>query len=213
MVTEQLVRRGITDPLVLQAMAVLPRHAFVPDRVRPSAYDDCALGIWEGQTISQPYIVATMTQALRLAPGNRVLEVGTGSGYQTAVLAEIVDLVDTIEILPGLAERARHAWEHCGCAERIRVRIGDGHAGWPEHAPYDAIVVTCAPQTLPLALVHQMAPLGRLVIPTGATSGDQELQLIEKDAHGAIHTSTMMPVRFVRMIGPEPPSSRTRDQR
>jgi protein-L-isoaspartate(D-aspartate) O-methyltransferase len=206
MVAEQLVRRGITDPLVLQAMRVLPRHLFVPDGMRESAYDDSALGIWEGQTISQPYIVAIMTQALRLVPGRTVLEIGTGSGYQTAVLAEIVDLVDTVEILPGLVDRAQHAWAHCGCAERIRVRVGDGHIGWPEHGPYDAIVVTCAPRSIPHGLTDQLAPLGKLVIPTGATSGDQDLQLIEKDAHGSVSVKTLMPVRFVRMTGSESPA-------
>ena len=171
---------GFSDDEVLAAMWRVPRERMVPERYRDRAYADHPLPIGHGQTISQPYVVAVMTRALRVREGDRVLEVGTGSGYQAAVLAEMGARVYTIEIVPELAERARRTLADLGYADRVTVRTGDGYAGWPEHAPFDAIIVTAAPDHVPQPLVDQLAPGGRLVIPVGR--GDQELVLIEKTA-------------------------------
>ncbi len=182
MVETQIRLRGIGDPAVLRAMATVPRHRFVPAEHRAAAYGDHPLPIGHGQTISQPYIVALMTQMLRLCPGDRVLEIGTGCGYQTAVLAEIVEEVYSVEIIPELAAEAARRLAELGYG-RVHLRQGDGHEGWPEHAPYQGIIVTAAAPEVPPALVEQLADGGRLVIPVGVYLGGQDLWLIEK--HGA----------------------------
>jgi protein-L-isoaspartate(D-aspartate) O-methyltransferase len=203
MVERQLRGAGIRDPSVLGAVARVPRHRFVPPAAVPAAYDDTPLPIGFGQTISQPYIVGFMTQAAGVAPGARVLEIGTGSGYQAAVLAEVLGpagSVYSIEIVPELAARARATLAELGYAT-VHVRAGDGYRGWPEHAPFDAIVVTAAPDHVPPALVAQLALGGRLVIPVGTqAAGEQELLVISRDARG-VTTRRTLPVRFVPFTG------------
>lgn len=196
MVERQLRARDISNPRVLDAMARVPRHLFVPDDVRPQAYEDHPLSIGHGQTISQPYIVAFMTQAIDPAPAQRVLEIGTGSGYQAAVLAEVAGDVYSVEIVPELAEQARATLHALGYG-RVHVRTGDGYAGWPEHAPFDRIVVTAAPDEVPPALLEQLALGGRMAIPVGR--GIQELRVLEKTADG-LRTLATLPVRFVPMV-------------
>ena len=199
MVERQLRANGIRDRRVLAAMSRVPRHLFVPDTLRDSAYADGPLPIGEGQTISQPYIVAYMTEVARVGPGDRVLEVGTGSGYQAAVLAELAREVYTIELLPTLGARADSLLRALGYTN-IRTRIGDGYAGWSEHAPYDAIVVTAAPDHVPPALVAQLAIGGRIVIPVG--TDDQELRILTRTGSGVVEQRTI-PVRFVPLVRPE----------
>ena len=194
MVREQLVARGIRDARVLAAMSRVPRHELVPDDERESAYQDGPLPIGEGQTISQPYIVAAMSEAARLSGDERVLEVGTGSGYQAAVLSALAREVYTIELEPSLAERSRAALARLGCTN-VHTRTGDGYGGWPEAAPFDAIVVTAAPDHVPNALIEQLRPGGRLVIPVGGR-GIQELAVYTKTAHG-VERRVLMPVLFV----------------
>jgi len=179
MVERQLRRRGVTDSRVLAAMEGVPRHRFVPEEHRHLAYEDSALPIDANQTISQPYMVAAMTEALEPTESCRVLEVGTGSGYQTAVLAEVVAAVFTIERVPALADRARDILEELGYPN-IEYRIGDGSRGWPEHAPYDGILVTAAAATVPDPLLKQLADGGRLVIPVGGPP-DQDLYQIRRE--------------------------------
>jgi protein-L-isoaspartate(D-aspartate) O-methyltransferase len=197
MVEEQIERRGVRDARVLAAMRAVPRHLFVPEELRDRAYDDAPLPIGEGQTISQPYIVAFMTEAARLRPGDRVLEVGTGSGYQAAVLAAAGAEVMSIEILPGLADRARQALAAAGFA-KVAVRTGDGFRGWPEAAPFDAVLVTAAPDEVPPPLLGQLKVGGRLVIPVG--TGTQELIRVTRTAKG-YERESLLPVRFVPMTG------------
>lgn len=197
MVRQQLEARGIRDERVLAAMRRVPRHEFVPGHLRASAYEDCPLPIGHGQTISQPYIVAFMTEQLALKPTDRVLEIGTGSGYQAAVLAELVAEVYTIEIIQPLAEQARATLSRLGYTN-VMIRVGDGHKGWPEKAPFDAIIVTCAPEDVPQALVDQLKDGGRMIIPVGPL-WDQELVLLEKK-QGRITRTDVLPVRFVPMI-------------
>lgn len=197
MVQDQLESRDITDARVLKVMRRVPRHRFVPKDIIHAAYEDSALPIGLGQTISQPYIVAFMTQALALKGPEKVLEIGTGSGYQAAILAEIVSEVYTIEIVPELAERARADLESLGY-KNIRYRTGDGYLGWAEAAPFDSIIVTAAPDHVPQPLIDQLKPGGRMIIPIGR--GDQDLQLIEKTKSGISRRSTI-PVRFVPMTG------------
>src|SRR5262245_12990464 len=197
MVEEQIERRGVRDPRVLAAMRTVPGQLFVPDEQRARAYDDAPLPIGDGQTISQPYIVAFMTEAARLGPGDRVLEVGTGSGYQAAVLAAIGAEVMSIEILPGLAARARTALAAAGF-EKVAVRTGDGFRGWPEAAPFDAVLVTAAPDEVPPPLLAPLKVGGRLVIPVG--SGTQELIRVTRTAEG-FERESLLPVRFVPMTG------------
>lgn len=199
MVREQIVARGITDPRVLEAMGRVPRHEFIPAGERGEAYEDWPLPIGYGQTISQPYIVAFMTAALELKPGDRVLEVGTGSGYQAAVLAGLVAEVYTIEIVEPLARRAEADLRRLGYGN-VKVRAGDGHRGWPEAAPFDAIIVTCAPEDVPRALVEQLRPGGRMIIPVGSQWGAQELYLLKRTATG-MRRQAVLPVRFVPMVG------------
>jgi protein-L-isoaspartate(D-aspartate) O-methyltransferase len=200
MVREQIQRRGVTDQGVLGAMLAVPRHQFVPPSLRDAAYADRPLPIGEGQTISQPYVVALMTELLQLQSGDRVLEVGTGSGYQAAVASHLADSVFTIEILPGLAEKAAQRLSRLGYRD-IVTRTGDGYYGWPEHAPFDAIVVTAAAGHIPPPLVQQLAPGGRMVIPVGGAFQVQQLVLVEKKADGSVTTRTLIPVRFVPLVG------------
>lgn len=197
MVREQIAARGIDDPQVLGAMRSVPRHEFVPEALRERAYADTPLPIGSGQTISQPYVVAFMTQALGLDADDRVLDVGTGSGYQAAVLAEIAARVDSVEIVPELAERARRDLARLGY-ENVEVRVGDGYRGWPEHAPFDAILVAAAPDHVPEPLVEQLAVGGRLVMPVG--EGLQELVRLTKTPQG-VQREALMAVRFVPMTG------------
>jgi protein-L-isoaspartate(D-aspartate) O-methyltransferase len=197
MVDRQIRQRGITDRRVLDAMLRVERHLFVPPSAIPEAYEDYPLSIGEGQTISQPYIVAFMTQALRLQSTDKVLEIGTGSGYQAAVLAEICDSVFTIEIFPSLAERAALLLQELGYAN-IFVKSGDGYQGWPEYAPFQAIIVTCSPTHIPPDLAIQLAEGGRMIIPVGETNA-QSLVIVKKEK-GKLVQHEVLPVRFVPMI-------------
>ena len=197
MVREQLEARDIRNARVLAAMRKIERHKFVPQGIIDSAYDDSALPIGLGQTISQPYIVAYMTEALALRGDERVLEVGTGSGYQAAVLAEIAKEVYTIEIVPELAEQARSLLDSLAY-KNIHIKAGDSYMGWLEYAPFDAITVTAAPDHVPQPLIDQLKPGGRMIIPVG--HGEQDLLLIEKNESGITRRSTI-PVRFVPMTG------------
>ncbi len=194
----QLRRQGIGDPRVLAAMRTVPRHRFVPADQQDAAYDDRPLPIGFGQTISQPYIVAFMTEALALSPSDVVLEIGTGCGYQAAVLAELAGEVYTIELVPELAEQARHTLDALGY-RNVHVSAGDGDRGWPEHAPFPKIIVTAAPEEVPQALVDQLAVGGTMVVPVGPRYGDQELRILTKTAHGVV-TERSLPVRFVPMV-------------
>src|SRR6267142_716786 len=193
MVRNQLAAGGIRKAEVLQAMAEVPRHEFVPASLRPYAYADGPLPIGHGQTISQPFIVAYMTQALELSKEDTVLEIGTGSGYQAAILGKLTKEVYTIEIVPPLAESARAVLSKLGF-ENVYVRQGDGYLGWPEKAPFDAIIVTCAPDHIPEPLISQLKEGGRLVIPVGATGGIQQLVLLRK-RNGQISKEKMLDVR------------------
>lgn len=197
MVEQQLRTRGIEDARVLDAMAAVPRHAFVPEELAGQAYSDRPLPIGHGQTISQPYIVALMSELADIRPGERALEVGTGSGYAAAVLSELADSVYTIEIVQPLAASAAERLRRLGYAN-VRVRFGDGYRGWPERAPFDAIVVTAAPEYVPQPLLDQLAVGGRLVIPVGGAS--QDLIEITRTADGLVERS-VIPVRFVPMTG------------
>lgn len=197
MVQNQIEARGVKDKRVLDAMLKVPRHKFVPVHLRVSAYVDSPLPIGEGQTISQPYIVALMTELLELDKDEKVLEIGTGSGYQAAVLAELAKEVYTIEILEPLAERSEKRLKDLGY-DNIKVKCGDGFFGWEEYAPFDAIIVTCAPGKVPQPLIEQLAEGGRMVIPVGEYY--QELELITKE-NGKIKTISVIPVRFVPMLG------------
>ncbi len=197
MVETQIIPRGISDTAVLEALRRVPRHLFVPKDVRHQAYADHPLPIGENQTISQPYIVALMTELPRIDSTSRVLEIGTGSGYQAAILGELAGEVYTIEIVATLAERSSRLLDSLGY-QNVHVRCGDGYAGWPEQAPFDAIIVTCAPPEIPQPLIEQLADGGRLVAPVGTFR--QELILIEK-ANGELSRSRVIPVRFVPMTG------------
>jgi len=199
MVEEQIAQRGVTDPAVLDVMRRVPRHRFVPPQYLDAAYGDHPLPIGLGQTISQPYIVALMTEALRVGPGARVLEIGTGSGYQAAVLAELGVEVYTVEIIGELADRAAARLAELGYGQ-VKVLTADGYFGWPEHAPYDAIIVTAAPDHLPQPLVGQLKDGGRLVIPIGPTGSYQTLWLFEKRG-GELQATNLGDVRFVPLTG------------
>jgi protein-L-isoaspartate(D-aspartate) O-methyltransferase len=199
MINSQLRARGISDPRVLEAMRKVPRHLFVPEAVRWRAYDDTPLPIGHDQTISQPYIVGYMSEALELRPTDRVLEIGTGSGYQAAILGELANEVYTIEIVPELAEQARVALEKSGYGN-VHVRQGNGYLGWPEAAPFDRIIVTAAPDEVPQALVDQLAMGGIMVVPVGGVYDDQVMKIIRKTEKG-VTTRETLPVRFVPMVG------------
>jgi protein-L-isoaspartate(D-aspartate) O-methyltransferase len=198
MVETQIVNRGVRDARVLAAMKQVPRHLFVDAKERAQAYGDHPLPIAGNQTISQPYIVALMTELADLTPGEKVLEIGTGSGYQSAVLSRLAKEVFSIEIVPELARESAARLRELGYGN-VTVREGDGYRGWPEHAPFDAILVTAAPDRIPPALLDQLAPGGRMVIPVG--SFFQELKVLSKDSNGKITEKDILPVRFVPMTG------------
>jgi protein-L-isoaspartate(D-aspartate) O-methyltransferase len=195
MVEQQIRQRGVGDARVLGAMRAVPRDRFVPPDLASQAYDDRPLPIGFGQTISQPYIVAYMSEVLNVQPGHRVLEIGTGSGYQAAVLSRLAREVYTIEIVPELARSAAALLKDLGY-QNVRVRAGDGYAGWPEEAPFDRIMVTAAPDEIPLPLVDQLAPNGRLVIPVGPQRETQWMTVVDKTAAGLAERRTI-PVQFV----------------
>lgn len=201
MVREQIEGRGVRDPRVLEAMRRVPRHLFLGASSESLAYADTPLPTEAGQTISQPYIVAVMTEYARPEKEHRVLEVGTGSGYQAAILSLLVKQVYTVELLPSLARQAAERLKRLGYTN-VEVRQGDGWRGWPEHAPYDAILVTAAAAEMPAELVRQLKPGGRMVIPIGG-SGDQDLVVVEKDAGGRVKSRPVMGVRFVPLVKPE----------
>ncbi len=196
MVKQHLASRGIDDKNVLKAMRTVERHKLVPPNMQSYAYDDRPLPIGKGQTISQPFIVAYMTQAINPKPGMKVLEIGTGSGYQAAVLAEIVDEVYTIETVEPLAKSAKKRLIEMGY-DNIHFRVGDGFYGWEEHAPYDAIIVTAAPEEIPPRLAEQLKVGGKMIIPVGPMSASQELRLVTKQKNGKLKIKNLMPVRFV----------------
>ncbi|MGH8495692.1 MAG: protein-L-isoaspartate(D-aspartate) O-methyltransferase [Gammaproteobacteria bacterium] len=198
--TSSYLGRDELDTAVLDSMRTVPRHRFVPDDEVDAAYENRPLPIGHGQTISQPYIVAIMTDLLEPAPGQRMLEVGTGSGYQAAVLAEIIESVRTIEIIEPLGESARRRLQELGY-ENVEVRIGDGYYGWPEHAPYDGIVVTAVASHVPPPLLEQLKPGGRMIIPVGSRFLTQQLVLVEKSEEGSVTTQQILPVQFVPLTG------------
>lgn len=197
MVAEQIAARGVGDSRVLAAMRVVPRHEFVPKSVRPDAYRDHPLRIGYRQTISQPYIVALMTEKLELLQSDRVLEIGTGSGYQAAILSRLVKRVYTIEIVEPLAKRAKHDLARLGF-QNVEVRAGDGYRGWPEHAPFDAIIVTAAPDHIPQPLIDQLVVGGRMILPVG--DHHQQLVVLRRTATG-VERERVINVRFVPMTG------------
>lgn len=201
MIEQQLQQRGITHQGVLKAMRAIPRDQFVPDPIREHAFEDRPLSIGHDQTISQPYIVALMTELADPKPTDKVLDVGTGSGYQAAVLAELVDKVFSIEIVTPLAEQADRRLQRLGY-QNVEVRHGDGNQGWPEQAPFDIIVVAAASDHVPDALVDQLALYGKLIIPVGPPS-QQELLVIEKQGDGTSTKQSVVPVAFVPMTGDE----------
>ena len=198
MVERQLVTRGINSEAVLDAMRSIPRHLFVPDHLRGHAYEDSPLPIGIGQTISQPYIVAYMTEQLETTPGMKILEIGTGSGYQTAVLVTLGCVVYTIELVETLAASAQKAFTCLGLGS-INARHGNGYAGWPEEAPFDAIIVTAAPERIPEKLVGQLKNGGRMIVPVGSAYETQYLKVVEKKDGNFIETN-LLPVRFVPMV-------------
>jgi protein-L-isoaspartate(D-aspartate) O-methyltransferase len=200
MVLRQIELREVRDPNVLQALRVVPRHAFVPAAQRAYAYDDRPLYIGYGQTISQPYIVAFMTEALRLDPNSTVLEIGTGSGYQAAVCAEIAREIYTIEIVEPLARSAAQVLTRLGYT-KVHVKAGDGYFGWPEEGPFDAIIGTAAAGAIPPPLVEQLKKGGRMILPVEDNDGLQRLVLLTKDEQGQLHQTDVLPVRFVPMTG------------
>ena len=197
MVSAQIESRGVRDPNVLRAMRTVPRHRFVPESQRTAAYEDHPLPIGHHQTISQPYIVALMSELAQVKPGDKVLEIGTGSGYQAAVLAEMGVKVFSIEIVEPLAKRAKATLGELGYGQ-VKVRHGDGYAGWPEHAPFDAVIVTAAPPRIPKPLKEQLETGGRLVIPVGKYF--QELVVVTRTEKG-FKEKEVLPVRFVPMTG------------
>jgi protein-L-isoaspartate(D-aspartate) O-methyltransferase len=201
MVETQIVSRGVRDPDVIRVMKDTPRHLFVPERLRDQAYGDHPLPIGSGQTISQPYIVAIMTEYLELTGTEKVLEIGTGSGYQAAILSRLADTCYSIEVVKELAEEAGEKLAELGYLNVV-VKWGDGYKGWPEHAPFDRIIITAAPETVPEQLVSQLAVNGRMVLPVGTNF--QELILITRNRKG-IQRRNIIPVRFVPMIHPEEP--------
>jgi protein-L-isoaspartate(D-aspartate) O-methyltransferase len=199
MVEDQIRARGIQNARVLEAMTAVPRHEFVPEPFRTLAYDDQPLPTSEGQTISQPYIVALMTELADPKPEHRVLEVGTGSGYQAAVLSGLVRELYTIELLPELARTATERLKRLGYTN-VHVRQGDGYLGWPEHAPFDSILVTAGAPEIPKPLVEQLKPGGRMIIPVGDSQSVQTLQIVEKDTKGNVRVRDSIPVRFVPLV-------------
>jgi protein-L-isoaspartate(D-aspartate) O-methyltransferase len=204
MVQTQIKARGVGDPAVLKAMETVPRHEFVPLPWRKQAYQDHPLPIGHGQTISQPYIVGVMSEVLQVKPGQKVLEIGTGSGYQAAVLAAMGAQVYTVEIIPGLVRRADATLKRLGY-DTVKVKLADGNYGWPSQAPFDRIIVTAGAKRIPPALIKQLKPGGRMVIPVGSGPWGEELTLVRKDLGGKISTQSLMAVRFVPLVGGEEP--------
>lgn len=200
MVSRQIEKRGVTNPLVLKAMRSVPRHLFVPQDMRAMAYEDRPLPIGQGQTISQPYIVAYMTQMLRLCGGEKVLEIGTGHGYQAAVLSRIASHVYTVESVPELAEQAKRNLRELGY-DNITVRVGDGTQGWPEEAPFNGILATASGPSVPEVLKEQLASGGRLVMPIGAYRLGQQIVRVIRGADGSFHQEKMLDVAFVPLVG------------
>jgi len=198
--TRDELGRPALDERVVQVLSTVPRHEFVPDSERANAYDNRPLPIGEGQTISQPYIVAVMTDLLELKPDQVVFELGTGSGYQAAVLAGLVRQVYTMEIIPALGDRARQTLQRLGY-RNVDVRVGDGYYGWEEHAPFDAILVTAAADHIPPPLIRQLKPGGRMIIPVGSGFLIQQLLLVTKADDGTLRTRALLPVRFVPLTG------------
>ena len=199
MVAVQIEARGVNDPQVLRAMGEVKRHLFVPESLQARAYGDFPLPIGEGQTISQPYIVALMTDLVDVDETSSVLEIGTGSGYQAAVLARIAGKVYSVEIVPALHGRAAQRLKEAGLGN-VELLLGDGWLGWPEKAPFDAIVVTAAPPEIPPALIDQLKPGGRLCIPVGRQGATQKLIVVEKDDDGRLTQRDVLPVRFVPLV-------------
>ncbi len=199
MVEKDIVGRGIVDQKVITAMLKVPRHMLVDEHLRSKAYNDHPLPIGEGQTISQPYVVAYMTEALMLKPDDRVLEIGTGSGYQAAILAEIVKEVYSVEIRKGLAEKAEKRLKELGY-KNIKIKHGDGYFGWEEYAPFDAIIITASANHIPVPLIKQLKEGGRLILPLGSTVFYQTLTLVTKKK-GELEVKQLIPVSFVPMIG------------
>jgi protein-L-isoaspartate(D-aspartate) O-methyltransferase len=200
MVKNQIEKRGVKDKKTLEAMLATPRHKFIPKFWLALAYTDRPVPIGEGQTISQPYIVALMTEKLNLKPNDKVLEIGTGSGYQAAILSQICNDVYTIEIIPSLGERAKQRLKDLGY-DNITVEIGDGYYGWVQHAPFDAIIVTAAATHIPPALIEQLKPGGRMVIPVGGVFSVQRLMFIQKNQDQTLRSKNILPVRFVPLTG------------
>jgi len=198
--TAQFIGKPQLDDAVLTAMRTVPRHAFIPEAEQNRAYDNRPLPIGYGQTISQPYIVALMTDLLAVGPGDTVLEVGTGSGYQAAVLSGLVTRISTIEIVPQLGKRAQETLQRLGY-DNVEVRIGDGYYGWEEQAPFDGIIVTAAASHVPPPLIRQLKPGGRMIIPVGSRFMVQELLLVEKSTAGEVSTQQILPVAFVPLTG------------
>jgi protein-L-isoaspartate(D-aspartate) O-methyltransferase len=203
--TRHMIGRNYLDPRVMAAMREVPRDTFVPVDLRYAAFDNGPLPIGHGQTISQPYIVALMTDMLQLQPEHRVLEIGTGSGYQAAILSRLCRLVYSVEVVPELSEAAQRLFQQLGY-DNIETRTGNGYEGWPEHAPYDGIIVTAAASHVPPALIEQLKPGGRLIIPVGEPYSHQELILVEKDPQGEIHTRDILGVAFVPLVNTNPPA-------
>ena len=201
--TSAYIDKEALDDRVMEAMGKVPRHEFVPAELRPHAYKNRPLPIGHGQTISQPYIVALMTDLLKLKPGHRVLELGTGSGYQAAILAELTDRVFSIEIIGALGDEAASRLRRLGY-KNIETRVGDGYYGWEEEAPFDAIVVTAASGQIPPPLISQLKPGGRMVIPVGGRFQVQQLMLVEKAVDGKLTVRQILPVRFVPLTGDRP---------
>lgn len=199
MVEEQIAYRGVKDKMVLGAMESVPRHLFIPEEIRSYSYYDRPVPIGFGQTISQPYIVAFMTELLKVENDDVVLEVGTGSGYQAAILARLVKQVYSIEIVTDLGKEAQRRLKTLGY-DNVEVMIGDGYKGWPEHAPFDAIIVTAAAEHIPQPLIDQLKPGGRMVIPVGGVSAVQDLMLITKDTSSKVIKESVIPVRFVPLL-------------
>jgi len=197
MIKSQIIARGVKNPAVLRAIEKVPRHRFVNERLENSAYDDVPLPIGEGQTISQPFIVAYMTAALELKGGEKILEVGAGSGYQAVVLSEIVEHVFTIEINENLTIDVSMRLKKIGC-DNVSLKFGNGYKGWPEHAPFDGIIVTAAPDEIPQSLVEQLKIGGKMVVPVGKTN--QDLIVVTKFPDGSVEKESRIPVRFVPMI-------------
>jgi protein-L-isoaspartate(D-aspartate) O-methyltransferase len=205
MVATQIERRGVKNERVLDTMRKVPRHLFVPLRERRSAYADGPLPIGHGQTISQPYIVAFMTDLLDPKPDHKVLEVGTGSGYQAAVLAELVSKVYTIEIIEALGKPAKERLKKLGY-DNVEVKVADGYHGWEEHAPFDSIIVTCAASHVPPPLIKQLKIGGKMCIPVGTVFGPQHLIIVTKQKDGTVKVKSVLPVRFVPLVGHDKPA-------